>query len=215
MKQILAKSTGLTLRHEHLSVHNATYLENIGLRYLNRYSQENIKDKLKHYFKFVIVRNPMERILSAFRDKFEKQNDFAKHFQRKYGRRIIREFRMNATAKSLQYGNDVKFSEFIKYLIYLAETKSHFNPHWRPYTQLCYPCHIGYDYIAKFETLQQDLRYFLATFGNDLCKQNESHLSSKASTTTDVCKQYFKSVPYSDLQKVKLIYTNDRLVFGY
>ena len=58
---------------------------------------------------------PFERILSAFQNKLE--HPFTDKFQMWYGRQIVKKFRPNASEDSLERGNDVSITEFIKYLI--------------------------------------------------------------------------------------------------
>lgn len=42
---------------------------------------------------FLIVRHPLERLLSAYRDKFERAN---RHFYEAYGKEIVRRYRPRA-----------------------------------------------------------------------------------------------------------------------
>ena len=65
--------------------------------------------------KFIWVRHPFERILSAFRNKLE--HPFTPEFQMRYGRKIIKQFRPMASQESLKNGADVSITEFIKYII--------------------------------------------------------------------------------------------------
>ena len=214
IKGIFAKMTGFTGELHHNSVHNETYLESIGLHYLSRYSAESIQDKLKHYFKFMVVRHPFERIISAYRDKFQTRNPFTQHFQQKYGRKIIREFRHNATDESLRYGNDVRFEEFIQYIISMSKHGTRLNPHWRPYTEICFPCLIHYDYIGKLNSLQWDMKYILTKFDNDGCPLYFPELVKHSSTTEGVM-EFFKQSVGNMYDQIAETYKNDMLLFGY
>ena len=73
--------------------------------------------------KFVWVRHPFERILSAYRNKLE--HPFTDEFQLRYGRKIIQKFRPLASKESLQSGADVSVTEFIKYLIQTGVQQKH------------------------------------------------------------------------------------------
>ena len=120
-----------------------------------KHSPQEAYGKLKTYFKFLIVREPLDRLLSAYRNKFEnKQNTY---FHEKFGKLIVKRFRKNASNSS---GNDVTFAEFVEYIL-SPKTKKPLNEHWRPIHELCSPCQIKFDMIGKFETLQHDSNYIL------------------------------------------------------
>ena len=50
-------------------------MDRYGIRRLVTYNQTEIKQRLKSYYKFVFVRHPLERILSAYRCLFEERED--------------------------------------------------------------------------------------------------------------------------------------------
>ena len=50
-------------------------LAKYGIKMLSTYTPEQIKHRLENYFKFIFVRHPMERLVSAYRSKFEKRKD--------------------------------------------------------------------------------------------------------------------------------------------
>jgi len=43
--------------------------------------------------KFIVVRHPLQRVVSAYRDKFERVNRWNQYFHKKYGRRIVFRYR--------------------------------------------------------------------------------------------------------------------------
>ena len=58
------------------SIHTDQFLRSHGVMGLYSFRDSEIDKRLKTYFKFLVVRHPMERLVSAFRDKFEKTTDF-------------------------------------------------------------------------------------------------------------------------------------------
>lgn len=96
------------------------------------------------------VRNPYSRIWSAYVDKFVLPNYWGY-----MGKRLMKTIRKNASEKSLKYGHDVTFSEFVEYILPLKD------PHWAPASTLCDPCLFHPFYVAKQETFSSDMKYIL------------------------------------------------------
>lgn len=122
------------------------------LVFLGDMKSDEIRYRLKHYFKFIFVRDPMERLLSAYRNKFGE----IKEYQLKYGVEIVKRYRKNP-GKTV--GDDVTFSEFLRYL--LDEEVERMNEHWMPIYNLCQPCAVRYDFIGSYERLNEDANYVL------------------------------------------------------
>uniref|UniRef100_A0A8C6ZHJ1 Carbohydrate sulfotransferase n=1 Tax=Nothoprocta perdicaria TaxID=30464 RepID=A0A8C6ZHJ1_NOTPE len=122
------------------------------LVFLGDMKPDEIRYRLKNYYKFLFVRNPMERLLSAYRNKFGE----IKEYQLKYGVEIVKRYRKNGVPS---VGDDVTFSEFLHYL--LDEETERMNEHWMPIYNLCQPCAVRYDFIGSYERLNADANYVL------------------------------------------------------
>ncbi|KAM6070071.1 LOW QUALITY PROTEIN: carbohydrate sulfotransferase 14 [Theristicus caerulescens] len=122
------------------------------LVFLGDMKPDEISYRLKNYYKFIFVRNPVERLLSAYRNKFGE----IKEYQQKYGVEIVRRYRKNGGNSA---GDDVTFSEFLQYL--LDEEVERMNEHWMPIYNLCQPCAVRYDFIGSYERLNADADYVL------------------------------------------------------
>ncbi|ELT98704.1 hypothetical protein CAPTEDRAFT_191752 [Capitella teleta] len=57
-------------------VESEMFLSSIGLRYLHTFSSERIREILKDYYAMLIVRHPLERLVSAFRDKIKRMTSY-------------------------------------------------------------------------------------------------------------------------------------------
>ena len=113
-----------------------------------------VKRKLNEYYKFMFVREPLVRILSAYKDKFLLNNT---SFHKSYGRKIVKHVRKNAAAN--YKGDDVSLQEFLQYV-----AESHvedMNEHWMPFYELCQPCAVLYDFVGSFENLESDANQVL------------------------------------------------------
>ncbi|XP_066444922.1 carbohydrate sulfotransferase 14 [Eleutherodactylus coqui] len=122
------------------------------LVFLSDLSTEQIAHRLRHYYKFLFVREPLERLQSAYRNKFGE----IKEYQQRYGMEIVRRYRQDSAASK---GDDVTFSEFLRYL--LDEDEEKMNEHWMPIYNLCQPCAVPYDFIGTYERLQEDANHVL------------------------------------------------------
>ena len=193
-KRVLAKSlVGNTKKYLH--VHDFEKLREYGLNRLDTYSKRDIDKILKDYFKFIVVRDPFERLVSAYRDKFVRPNGVAPGFE--FYTHYIKDSTnsVNVTfpnfvdyllrvadlgdeylnglvsAKSSRYA-DRKTLKLISYgtekrdsKLFLRKGSKYFNEHWAQYSTLCHPCHINYDYIVKFETMREDATFVLGKLG--------------------------------------------------
>ena len=180
------------------------------LRTLNSYSSAEIQYRVRNYYKVMFVRDPLERILSAYKNKFKPGNNA--YFNNNYGRHIIKQHRVNATKAALRDGNDVTFNEFLNYLV--DPRSQQLDIHWQEFHKLCRPCSVQYDYIGKYETLEQD--------GNRILEKLNVYrwlrFPTKSRTgvkTTDILKTSFANVSSEMIHKLWQRYSKDYKMFGY
>ncbi|XP_076357526.1 carbohydrate sulfotransferase 11 [Tachypleus tridentatus] len=192
---------------------NETHAHNF--KTLNKVSIQEAWSMLKTYLKFLFVRHPYERLLSAYRNKFE--NRYSDYFTSRFGRKIIQRYRTNASQVSLKKGHDVTFEEFVQYISELDPVqKSTFNEHWRPIFDLCLPCSLNYKVIGKYETLKDDSDYVLWKAGLlqkiDFPQREQSY---KMEPTAVLLKKYFNQISQDVKDKLYTIYQADFTIFGY
>ena len=135
---------------------------------------------------FLIVRHPYDRLLSAYRDKFENKKKF---YHLKYGRFMIRQYRKRGirrfgkafyrSSETSDYQvlphwkaarrnkNDATptFWEFVKSII----DNKIFNEHWAPASSVCSICKVGYQRnVITFSKLKNTrlLSYVMYTYKN-------------------------------------------------
>ncbi|KFV75534.1 Carbohydrate sulfotransferase 9, partial [Dryobates pubescens] len=211
-KRVLMVLNGLAASAHNISHDDVHYGKH--LRRLDSYDLEGISRRLNTYTKTIFVRDPMERLVSAFRDKFEHPNSY---YHPVFGKAIIKKYRQDAEEEALKTGSGVKFREFIQYLL-----DSHrpigMDIHWEQVSKLCHPCLISYDFIGKFETLEEDANYFLQLVGAPaelkFPRFKDRH-SSDERTSPEVVRQYLKELSEEERQLTYDFYYLDYLMFNY
>ncbi|OCT83346.1 hypothetical protein XELAEV_18025885mg [Xenopus laevis] len=181
------------------------------LRLLSEFSTSEINYRLRNYLKFIFVREPFERLVSAYRNKFTRTYNTA--FHKRYGTKIIERHRRDPSVEALERGNDVTFEEFLYYLVDpVTQREEPFNEHWERVHSLCHPCIIHYDVVGKYETLEDDAEYLLQLIGVGV----KFPSSSKTTRTTDgMAAEFFKTVPLFYQRRLFNLYKMDFLLFNY
>ena len=108
----------------------------------------------------MVVRHPLERLASAYHDKFVTRKTSKVTFS-KYKKKILHAVHAVNVSKPVP----VTFQHFIQYLTMVNPAK--FDEHWQLYNDRCAPCTIEYDYIAKLETMSSDLPVLLQRLSKD------------------------------------------------
>ncbi|XP_068164817.1 carbohydrate sulfotransferase 12-like isoform X2 [Antennarius striatus] len=183
------------------------------LRFLKDINKTEAKAKLKHYKKFLFVRDPFVRLVSAFRDKIQK---YGKSFFERYIFLILNRYgNLSYTVETKEHaiasGVSPTFHNFVQYLID-PKTRKPFDEHWRPMYQLCHPCLIQYDFIGHQETLQEDTNQLLKILELEKWKFPPANQNV---TAQDSMFNWFKPVLMEERRKLYELYEMDFKLFGY
>ncbi|XP_076814880.1 carbohydrate sulfotransferase 11-like [Clavelina lepadiformis] len=169
---VLGKQSGQQLRE---------FIDNYTI--INKTEQTSLlsnQDKLK----MIVVREPLERLLSSFRDRFVL--------------RSLPGYRRRSEEIHKKYGSNPNVSDdglatFNEFVSYFIDTPSGtYNTHWQHYRNLCQPCAIDFDIIAKQETIEEDTRYLLKLIGAP--KEAKIPAGYKTRGTSQIVLDYYKSV---------------------
>jgi len=112
--------------------------------------------------KFVFVRHPFDRIISAYEDKVVASNVFKKG---EYG---LNWYNANLNFNPIYADKDNSFNSFVQLVLDSAKQKDCYQQpvsecdiehHVRPYLPWCLYCDVDYDVIGKLEDFDEDMAY--------------------------------------------------------
>lgn len=181
-----------------------SYLRRYGLRRLHTYNDTEKRTKLKSYIKFMVVRHPYDRLLSAWKEQFLNQGT---RYRKELAPTIIKRYRQGSIVDDL-----VRFEEFIKHVV---QEGSLSDPEWLTYA-VCKPCFIQYDYISRTETSNLDDKLMRLLLGLDLLEwhPNKVLVPDGHHRTRKILTQY-SNVSKKDMERLNDLYGADMRLFGY
>ncbi|XP_065110922.1 carbohydrate sulfotransferase 10 isoform X4 [Paramisgurnus dabryanus] len=193
--------------------------ERNGLPRLSSLTEAEIHQRLNSYFKFFIVRDPLERLISAFKDKFVKNPRFEPWYKHDIAPAIIRKYRKSHRDDGESVG--LRFEDFVRYLgdetgrQHLDRQFGDHIIHWVTYADLCAPCDISYNVVGHHETLERDAPYILKAAGiADLVSYPNIPPGITHYNRTKV-KHYFTGINKRDIRRLFARYQGDFSLFGY
>ena len=177
---------------------------------LSQFSQAEMIHRLQTYYKFMFVREPMSRLLSAYIDKFHP-NGTDRTYYGPYGIKIIKQYRKHP-GEDIS-GKDVTWEEFIRYVIDLKPKD--FNEHWAPYEHLCQPCIIDYDFIGHYEHLTEDANYVIRQVRADHRVAYPARQGIYHPSSSDKVTRMFQTLNSTMRHRISQIYAKSYELFQY
>ena len=118
---------------------------------------------LKNYFKFVMYRNPLERLVSGYRNKVQRYPLIGTEWgspQYNWLRRSVYKFKHPKEYKvwcdaGSKTPVQISFPDFINYWLSQPPALRH-DEHFRPITELCHPCRSRFDFYGNFRNFEED-----------------------------------------------------------
>ena len=176
---------------------------------LSDFTESEREKRMKNYTKFMVHREPLSRLLSAYIDKFTKYSET----RTRYGRKIIAMYRENPSKQSLQSGDDVKFSEFVQFVLGAVKQFGwlKLSEHWQPQVSLCQPCTVDYDYYSEMQTVERDAKVILRSVGASSVKFPQTHVTKSSQNMT----QFYSDIDPRFIGRLLTLYRKDFAIFGY
>ena len=177
-----------------------------GVHRLSGYTKEEIAARVQTYFKFIFVRHPITRLVSAFKNKFG--NERAPYFKN-YGTWILHH---SGKVLKPKEKNQIQFNDFLSYL-FSTNNPLQYDGHFVRYDHLCSPCAIQYDFIGKQETYEHDSYFLLSTvFKRRLILPISPHATHSHKKTAH---KMFVNISETYKNTIKTEYADDFNMFGY
>merc|ERR1739838_182102 len=174
--------------------------------------------------KFLVVRHPFERVISAYMDKLADYTRDLKYrggyYYAMYGADIVAKFRQKYQERfpknPLFMRKEPSFVEFVEFLIETPVSK--YDEHWKPQFILCPPCHFKFDVIVKMETFDRDTNFILSQ--RDLSevvslKKKHSSAGKKKKKETNLAKSLFSQLSKNMVKALFEKYRIDFQMFEY
>ena len=205
-KRILANLEGYNITK---AVHRETEGK---LKKLSTYTTGDRRKILKTYKKFMFVREPFERLLSAYRDCFWGKFKRSAPYWKRY-RKTIRLVLAKRRGLDIDVDADnTTFEQFATYLVLRWNERKLFETHWREQYKLCHPCQVQFDYVGHYETLQDDSQFILRQTKLD---EKVFFPEWQPTNTSSLMKNYYSTLSLLRIRQLWNIYKKDFELFGY
>lgn len=181
---------------------------------INKHSFIGLSPNRKHrilrtYYKFIMYRNPIERLLSAFRSKIERKPlQGFEHDNPHYNwlKKEIFEYKHPSEFEEWRDAGGetevpISFPDFVDYWLYRGGLQ--FDEHFQSIYSLCQPCAIRYDYYGNFDNFEQGAEVLTKHIESDTILLRDGYYED-GEQTSFVAPKYYTQL--SDKQK-KLIVT--------
>lgn len=198
------------LSGRYASVDDIHKVDHTDFKFLSAYSPEEIHYRLENYFKFIFVRHPLDRLFSAWHNKFHE--NFL-DMQKRYGVPIVKKFRENPPDNP--EGDDVTLEEFFKYLAGTSTTQ--YNEHWMPFDELCQPCYVDYNFIGMYEDLENEATTMIKHLGlsKKVTYPTRQPYYNKNAVPDDAKIVEWRKMSLETFQQALKKYAKDFGLFGY
>ncbi|EDX03810.1 carbohydrate sulfotransferase 11 [Drosophila simulans] len=171
---------------------------------------------------FLFVRDPFERILSAYRNKLEGNKNT---FYKALGNKIVHRYRKRNLGGPWPRCGPT-FEEFVRFLIAEHAAGKRFDEHWAPVYSFCTPCSVNFTIIGKTETFQRDSEFIIRQAGLEslllglgkLPQRKQRKIGNQARSgvkSEALVERYFADLDRSTLDQLLKIYRIDFELFDY
>jgi len=177
----------------------------------------NWRFKDNRYFTFLFVREPLERLVSAYRDKLVVDRGY-----HNVDMHIVRQYRPHEYNASVKRYN-VTFAEFVRYVLDQHSVGKVLDRHWIPQNELCRVCHLRWDFIGHYDTLLEDSDYVVSKLKSRIMDVEQrgrvANITFPADSghrkSSEFLQQMYATVPATHVRALYKLYAVDYALFGF
>ncbi|XP_013395185.1 carbohydrate sulfotransferase 10-like [Lingula anatina] len=170
---------------------------------LHSYGSKNNSMRLANYLKVLVVRHPLERLVSAY-----KEQVLFRHLGPRVKTYMNQQYERNITLQK-----HISFSDFLQYI---ADNGPK-NAHWALVEDFCKPCDVQYDVIVHHEDLTTDAPNVMRLLGAEhlIAQFPSSHRKIESYRNETLIQKYYSGIGRKLFQKIWDIYKEEASFLGY
>lgn len=158
--------------------------------------------RLKNYWKAVILRNPLHRLVSAYRDKIIGLD--LKPHEKVWSALILKKFNLTSP----------NFESYLRWIMSMPQKL--LNEHFAPMVEILQPCRVGYHYFGNFNDISTEMSLIAAKLGVPLkyFQGINYHPVSSEHRTDKFLSSYYASVS-DEVKQALFLYFYTEFEFYY
>ncbi|UJR34979.1 hypothetical protein I4U23_027758 [Adineta vaga] len=181
-----------------------------------------------NFTRAIFVRHPLDRLASAYSDKIGtlknrtssydqirqkicRQNSL---FYLNISQRTSRNHLAKRLSKEINERCRFVIPTFEHFITYMLSTGLRADVHWQPYTKLCQVCLLKYNFIGKYETIEEDLNRFISYLGMKPDEWNKKTYE-KTGKTKENYQLLYSNLSQQTICNLKRFYRDDFHLFDY
>ena len=164
---------------------------------------------LKNYYKFIMYRDPVERLVSAYRDKVERPMIGLDNYKPNYNwaKKDVYKYKHPVEYQIWQENRGltpvrVSFPDFVDFWLN-ANGRMTYDPHFLTIFDICHPCHIHFNYYGNFKTFNKDVDVLIKAIGGNSGLLKDGYYQDDRNKTLSKAPNYYSQL--NTKQKVKIV----------
>jgi len=106
----------------------------------------------------------------------------------------------------------VTFPQYVQFIVDAWSSRELLDIHWHPQYQMCHPCHVKYDFIGRFENMQEDAKHVI----DKLSRRHGLNVTFPLlNAFKGNIRQFYAGISRDTMRKLIRIYKLDYELFGY